>query len=102
MHMPHQDEPGRHETKAITVRLDVDEYERLKSYAERHGSSLNTVVREAVAAYGMKINRLDVLEEIRRFHDELTAAGKCSPDEAVEIIRDIRLQRSGYRGQEKQ
>ncbi len=95
MHMG-LDDTVRQGTKAVTVRLDVVDYDRLKAQADRLGVSLNTVVREAVAAYGVRVERLAALEELGQFHQKLAAEGRQGPDEAVEILRQLRLERAEH------
>lgn len=84
---------GKTQLKAITVRLDREDYERLQSYAEARNVSLNTVVNEAVAQYGRRIAREEVLQRIAAFRESLPVPKPGQPD-AVEIIRVLRGERA--------
>jgi surfactin synthase thioesterase subunit len=81
------------EVKAITVRLLRDDYQRLKDYACVRDVSLNAVVTEAIAEYGRKIERGEVLRQLEDFHKELRASGRKGSD-SVELLREMRKERT--------
>lgn len=86
---------GKPQVKAITVRLDRADYERLQSYSDARKVSLNTVVNEAVASYGRRIAREAVLQRIAAFRESLPVPGLDQPD-AIELIRELRQERAEH------
>jgi len=90
--------PSKPRTKAITVRLEQEDYERLRAHAGTRNVSLNTVVNEAVSEYGRKLEREKVLERIQRFRHELGAGAPGETrDDAVEILKGLREKRAAQR-----
>jgi len=81
------------EVKAITVRLPLDDYRRLKDYACVRDVSLNAVVTEAIDEYGRKIERREILRQLEDFHKELRASGRPGGN-SVELLREMRKERT--------
>jgi len=96
MQMPGAErDSGKTQLKAITVRLDREDYRLLQSHADARNVSLNVVVNEAVADYGRRIAREAVLQRIAAFRESLPAPGTGQPD-AVEIIKELRRERAEH------
>jgi hypothetical protein len=58
--------------------------------------SLNAVITEAIAEYGRKIERREVLRQLEDFHKELRASGRKGSD-SVELLREMRKERTDAR-----
>jgi uncharacterized protein (DUF1778 family) len=77
------------DTKPITVRLAQRDYLLLKEYAANQKTSLNSVVSEAVAQYGGRIEREQAISRIKALQQKLRSTGKLGTD-SVELLREIR------------
>lgn len=86
------DESSREAIKAITVRVPEKEYDTLKTYAEAHRVSLNTVVADAIAEHTARLERKAALEDIAAFQKRL---GKTTTPTSVEDLYEIRRARTG-------
>ncbi|NPV52657.1 MAG: hypothetical protein HPY71_03940 [Firmicutes bacterium] len=94
MHMVmHMKDANNNSPKAITVRIPGDEYERLRKYAAARNVSLNSVVAEAIAQYGTKLERHQAISRIQTFQMQLRDGRKEGSD-SVDSLRRIRETRS--------
>jgi len=83
-------------TTKVTFTLDVDTVERLRATAERLHKPQSQVVREAVAEYAARVDRLSDAERaaMLRAFDRLVSALPSRPARAVDAeIRQVRAAR---------
>ncbi len=81
------------EFRAVTVRLSRQDYERLRAHAGARNLSLNSVVNEAVAQYGRKIERDEALRQLEALRGAMAEAGGPGED-SVEMLARLRRERS--------
>lgn len=81
------------ESKAITVRVKPEEYEIIKKYADAKNASLNTVVCEAIAQYGTRIRRRQVMEDVKDLQRRIRERFGVGTDSAA-MIREAREERA--------
>jgi len=88
--------------KAITVRIPGSLYQKLKEHAASHKVSLNSIVADAIAKYGTKLERSRTITDILDFQQRLRR-GKGKGTDSVEHLRTIRRARSmqGYLGNDE-
>lgn len=99
MHVANHKRDG---SKAITVRIARDDYERLRKHAVGRHASLNSVVAEAIAQYTARQERAEAIQMIREFQAHLreTRAEGIDSVKVLHEIREMRCQcdRSGDMG----
>lgn len=81
--------------KPVTIRVSPEDYALLKEYADARQVSLNTVVTEAIAQYGAKIQRrraIERMEDLQRRIRETNGVGTDS----VELLRELREERAEH------
>lgn len=81
--------------RPVTIRVNPEDYALLKEYADARQVSLNTVVSEAIAQYGAKIQRrraIERMEDLQRRIRETHGAGTDS----VELLRELREERAEH------
>lgn len=87
--MTHDHAPSKPDWKAITVRLPCKDYSLLKEYADAQGTSLNSVVSEAIARYEARIEREQAIARIERLQQRLRGTHEVGTD-SVSILREMR------------
>jgi hypothetical protein len=85
----------------VTFTLDDDTVRTLRAIAERRQKPQSLVVREAVAAYAAREEKLDEAEQTRRLRllDELATAPRTRPQaDLIKELRQVRhRRRAGWR-----
>ena len=94
--MTHKDN-SKSGIKSITVRIPQKDYMLLRKYADDRNVSLNSIISEAVAEYGARIGRQQALDQIHSLQERLRRSREPGSD-SVELLREMREERSGPRG----
>ncbi len=71
------------------MRLPGKDYLLLKEYADARGTSLNSVISEAVAQYEARIEREQAIARIEALQKRLRGSHKVGSD-SVSLLRDMR------------
>lgn len=87
--MTRQDSLSRSDWKAITVRLPSKDYSLLKEYADARGTSLNSVVSEAIAQYEARIEREQAVARVETLQQRLRRSHEVGAD-SVTLLREMR------------
>jgi hypothetical protein len=74
----------------MTVRLPFTDYCLIKELADARGTSLNSVVSEAVAQYARKLKREHVIAEIQSFQQRLQRRCGQPGTDSVGLLRELR------------
>ena len=83
--------------KSITVRLPQKDYMLIRECADDRNVSLNSIISEAVAEYVARIGRQQALDRIHSLQERLRRNREPGSD-SVELLREMREERSGPRG----
>ena len=75
--------------KPVTVRIRQADYLLLREYADSRNASLNSVISEAIAQYGAKIEREQAIMRIQTLQRRLRSAHGLGTD-SVELLRKMR------------
>ena len=75
--------------KPVTVRIRQADYMLLRKYADSRNASLNSVVSEAIAQYGAKIEREQAILRIQALQRRLRNAHGVGAD-SVGLLREMR------------
>lgn len=81
--------------RALTVRMEQQGYLFLKELADSRGVSVNALAAEAVAEFARRLQREQVIREIKSLHEEMRKTGRDSID-SVELIRQAREERAEH------
>ncbi len=92
---------GDKRLKSITVRLPEKSYMVIREYADSKELSMNTVISDAVAEYGARVSRREAIERIRLLLDRQRERRGPTSD-SVELLREMRVERSESRGETKE
>lgn len=81
--------------KPITIRIRPEDYTLLREHAEAERTSLNTVVSEAIAQYGLRIRREQAFRRIEVLQRQIRDAHGVGSD-SVELLRELREERAEH------